>query len=97
MNPKLSAFLCFILSIHGGWAQLPDSPVELFTLEPGGGDTARSLPNANDIAHAAFMTMSLDDLAATRATDADVLTLNLPVPNEDVVQGSEVLEFELTN
>ena len=96
MNPKLSAFLCFILSLHGGWAQLPDSRVELFTLEPGGGDKARSLPNASDIAHAAFMTMSLDDLAATRATDAEVLTLNLPVPNEDVVQGSEVLEFELT-
>ena len=72
MNPKLSAFLCFILSIHGGWAQLPDSPVKLFTLEPSGGETARSLPNASDIAHAAFMTMSLDDLAATRATDAEV-------------------------
>ena len=96
MNPKLSVFLCFILPLHGGWAQLPDSRVGLFTLEPGGGDKARSLPNASDIAHAAFMTMSLDDLAATRATDAEVLTLNLPVPNEDVVQGSEVLEFELT-
>ena len=68
MDPKLSALLCFILSIQRVDAQRPDSPVELFTLEPGVGDTVGSLPNANDIAHAAFMTMSLDDLR-NRATD----------------------------
>ena len=66
----------------------PDTRIDLFKLEPGERPFhARRIINANDIAHAAFMTMSLDDLAATRAADAEAMTLNLPVPNEDVARG----------
>ena len=96
MNPTLSVFLCFSLVLNGSWAQLSDPRTDLFTLEQGKVEKARNLSNAIDIAHAAFMTMSLEDLAATRAKDAEALTLNLPVPNEAVAQGYDALEFELS-
>ena len=96
MFKSISALMCSTVIAIGCWGQVDGAELRLFDLDLEKVQRVRSQANATPDDHAAFMIMTKEDLALTRAANAESLKLSLPLPVKTGAQERDVMEVELS-